>query len=68
MTPEQDDPTPAERKLYDRIHNLKARRMATRDDAERNALQIAIYELSQQIAALRCQRRQKQENHVHTKQ
>lgn len=51
-----DNPTPAELDLYQRLHDLKARRMATRDDAERNTLQIAIYETSNAIASLRWQR------------
>lgn len=55
-----DNPTPEERDLYLRLHDLKARRMATRDDAERNTLQIAIYETSQRIASLRWQRRQRE--------
>ena len=55
-----DNPTPEERDLYLRLHDLKARRMQTRDDAERNDLQIAIYETSQRIASLRWQRRQRE--------
>jgi hypothetical protein len=55
-----DNPTPEELDLYQRLHDLKARRMATRDDAERNDLQIAIYETSQRIASLRWQRRQRE--------
>ena len=48
-----DNPTPAELDLYQRLHDLKARRMQTRDDAERDTLQIAIYETSNAIASLR---------------
>lgn len=55
-----DNPTPEELDLYQRLHDLKARRMATRDDAERDTLQIAIYETSQRIASLRWQRRQRE--------
>jgi hypothetical protein len=55
-----DNPTPQELDLYLRLHDLKARRMQTRDDAERDTLQIAIYETSQRIASLRWQRRQRE--------
>lgn len=55
-----DNPTPEERDLYQRLHDLKALRMKTRDDAERNSLQIAIYETSNAIASLRWQRRQRE--------
>jgi len=61
-----DNPTPAELDLYQRLHDLKARRMATRDDAERNTLQIAISESSQRIASLRWPRRQKEREQCNT--
>jgi hypothetical protein len=51
-----DNPTPEERDLYQRLHDLKARRMATRDDAERQDIELAIGRYVGRIVTLRGQR------------
>ena len=51
-----DNPTPAELDLYQRLHDLKARRMQTRDDAERDNIELAIGRCVGRIVTLRGQR------------
>jgi len=55
-----DNPTPEERDLYQRLHDLKARRMQTRDDIERQDIELAIGRVVGRIVTLRGERRQRE--------